>query len=109
MDNEDENDLDSENSDQEEDEVETQQNKNIGLLAEMRRLDSIEEMSPVLPVPIDIYDDQDLPPKLTPVRFATSTQLSRFPTTNPHHQQSTTPHLSTRRMCDFLKVRSVFR
>ncbi|KAI6191536.1 Regulator of G-protein signaling 3 [Aphelenchoides bicaudatus] len=90
---------------EEEEELNKRTNK-IGFLNDLRRLDSIEESPPVLPSPSNIHDDQDLPPKITPVRFSSS---ARFPYTNPY-QQPATPQLlsnSNRRMA-FEQPRSLF-
>lgn len=58
-----------------------------------------------MPSPSNIHDDQDLPPQITPLRFATSASI-RFPYTNPY-QQPSTPQLTSRRMA-FEQPRSLF-
>lgn len=103
MENEDD---DSDSDEDEEELLEKPKNKLGGPFGDLRRLESIEEMSPVLPMP-NIQDDQDLPPQITPLRLLTSTGLSRFPSTNPYHQQPTTPLLTNRRMA-FDQPRSLF-
>jgi hypothetical protein len=64
-------------------------------------------MSPVLPLPNISDNHEDLPPPITPLRFAAaSANGMRFPTTNPHVQ--TTPHLNHRRMALDQQPRSLF-
>lgn len=106
LDNEDNDDLDSvegiENSEEDSEDLGNQHKNIVGsFLKDLRRLDSIEE-SPVLPSPSNIQDVEDLPPQITPLRFATSATV-RFPHTNPYHHQQKTP----RRMA-FEQPRSLF-